>query len=45
MRTNDPNPHKGGTMSENRKYYSLKMTENYYEEDETVMLDSSQDGY
>ena len=44
MRTNTPNPPKGGTMSDNRKYYYLKLKENYFDEDAIVLLESMQDG-
>ena len=44
MRTNAPNPPKGGTMSDNRKYYYLKLKENYFDEDAIVLLESMQDG-
>lgn len=42
--TNAPNPPKGGTMSDNRKYYYLKLKENYFDEDAIVLLESMQDG-
>ena len=31
---------KGGTMSDNRKYYYLKLKENYFDEDAIVLLES-----
>ena len=40
MRTNALNPPKGGTMSDNRKYYYLKLKENYFDEDAIVLLES-----
>ena len=44
MRTNALNPPKAGTMSDNRKYYYLKLKENYFDEDAIVLLESMQDG-
>ena len=31
-------------MSDNRKYYYLKLKENYFDEDAIVLLESMQDG-
>ena len=31
-------------MSDNRKYYYLKLKENYFDEDDIVLLESLQDG-
>ena len=31
-------------MSDNRKYYYLKLKENYFDEDSIVLLESMQDG-
>ena len=31
-------------MSDNRKYYSLKLKENYFDDDSIVLLESMQDG-
>ena len=35
-----PKPTQGGTMSDNRKYYYLKLKENYFDEDAIVLLES-----
>ena len=31
-------------MSDNRKYYYLKLKENYFDDDSIVLLESTQDG-
>ena len=32
-------------MSDNKKYYYLKLVDNFYERDEMIMLESMPDGY
>ncbi len=32
-------------MADNRKYYYLKLKENYFDEDAVVLLESMQDGF
>ena len=32
-------------MSDNRKYYYLKLKENYFDDDSIVLLESMQDGH
>ena len=32
-------------MSDNRKYYYLKLTENFFETDSMILLESMNDGY
>ena len=32
-------------MSDNKKYYYLKLVDNFYERDEMIILESMPDGY
>ena len=45
MRTEAQNEPQGGTPCQtNRKYYYLKLKENYFDDDSIVLLESMQDG-
>ena len=44
MRTEAQNEPKEEPMSDNRKYYYLKLKENYFDDDSIVLLESMPDG-
>ena len=44
MRTEAQNEPKEEPMSDNRKYYYLKLKENFYNNETMVILESMQDG-